>query len=508
MRPDLQTLLNQQLNALGLNALEPPALEAWQQFLEKINQTYQQYQTNHQDLGTKLLASQQKLEHTHLELAQLTNHDPLSGLPNRSYFRQHLEHHLANSPDTLNAVFFIDLDGFKYVNDTFGHAMGDQLIQKAGHRLCTRVRKTDLVARLGGDEFAIVLHDLPSAEKASQVAEQILEGFKEPFGIDGHQLSVTCSIGIALFPSDASGLEALVQAADTAMYKAKSLGKNQYWLYSKEATPSTLERMALLQGMSKGLEQREFFLLYQPRVNLKSERLVSVEALVRWKSPGRGIISPATFIPLAEDSGLIHILGDFVLLEACQQAKRWSDQGHPLRVAVNISVKQLQREDFVDKIHQALAQTGLKPTLLELEITESTAMTNVESNISKLAQLREMGVYISIDDFGTAYSSLNYLRKLPINSLKIDQSFVRDLELESHQGRDVGRAIVRSIIALGQNLELGLIAEGVETEAQLIFLRETACTEAQGFYFFKPVSPEEISQQLEQRKLEALAASD
>lgn len=526
MKPELHSLLSRQLKKLGLGEYSLPTVDQWQALLKRVSETYTEEDRSRyllerslvlsssemQHLNQALTASlekladeKEKLERSHLELAQITSYDPLSGLPNRNHFRNHLQSLLTTSnPDALCALLIIDLDGFKDINDTFGHALGDQLIQLAGHRLCSRVRKTDFVARLGGDEFAIVLHDLPSIEKTTQVTEQIIKSFEDRFDLEGHQLSITCSIGIALFPDDTQHLEGLIQAAETAMYKAKSFGKNQYWLFGREANAGTLERMALLQNMGKGLENREFFLLYQPRVNLQSERLVSVEALVRWKNAERGIVSPATFIPLAEESGLIHPLGDFVLHEAAQQAKYWSDLGHPLRVAVNISVKQLQREDFVDKVRKVLEQTKLEPGLLELEITESTAMTNVEHNIVKLAQLRAMGVYLSIDDFGTAYSSLNYLRKLPVNSLKIDQSFVRDLELESPQERGVGRAIVRSIIALGQNLELCLIAEGVETQAQLAFLRETACTEAQGYYFFKPIGPDDITRQL-QGVLEAVA---
>lgn len=429
-----------------------------------------------------------ELERTNLELARLANYDPLTTLPNRALFKQQLKETLLKNKPT--ALLFIDLDGFKLINDSLGHAAGDLLLKEVAQRLKGCVRKSDMVARLAGDEFTIILEGL-EPEHTLVIAEKVLAAIGRAYFLHGHEFFISASMGIAHSPHHASESDALIKLADTAMYYAKSLGKNQYHVFTEDMNRSVAERMRLVQALRRGLERHEFFLHYQPRIQLTSGQVISVEALLRWQHPEQGFISPAVFIPLAEDTGIIHSLGDMVLEEACRQAMNWYKQGHQLRVAVNVSVKQLQQEDFVEKTCKVLTETGLPAHLLELEITESAAMSNVESNIAKLSRLKEHGIYISIDDFGTAYSSLNYLKRLPVHSLKIDKSFVQDLS-DDVTKNPANAAIVRSIVALGKNMDLQLVAEGVETAGQLDFLNDVGCDEAQGYYFSKPVLPKDL----------------
>jgi diguanylate cyclase (GGDEF)-like protein len=431
------------------------------------------------------LTLEQALERSNQDLARLANYDALTGLPNRSLFSDRLNQALAKARRTNSSVglLFLDLDGFKVINDSLGHSTGDLLLQAVANRLAQCVREEDTVARLGGDEFTIILNSLEHAEDAIYVARKVLACLEQPFTVDKHELHISTSIGISTFPQDGYDTEELLKNADTAMYQAKTSGKNRYHFFTSELNSRVLEQLRLENDLRRGLERGELSLVYQPRISLQQGKVSSFETLARWKHPELGNIPPNTFIPIAEKSSLIHALGREVLRQACQQAKQWQEAGQGKRVAVNLSVKQLQQPGITQEIATILAEVGLEGQWLELEITESAAMTDVESNIVTLQALRDMGIYISIDDFGTAYSSLNYLKRLPVNSLKIDRSFVKDItNLAS-----TDHAIVRAVIALGKSLHFSLVAEGVENEVQCQFLHDYGCNEAQGYFFSKPL---------------------
>ncbi len=444
-------------------------------------------------LSDDLAASNQRLE-------RLANYDVLTGLPNRAHFYKHLDDAIqqANQESGL-ALFFLDLDGFKLINDSLGHAAGDQLLLQAAQRITKCLRRSDLVARLGGDEFTIVLENLASPGVAIKIAEKVLHNLRQAFYIFGQEFKVTASIGIAYYPYHAKDAEALVKLADIAMYQAKSQGKNRFFLFSEELDRNVTDKMQLLRDMQQALQEDAFELYYQPRVNLKTGEVSSAEALLRWQHPERGFVSPVVFIPLAEESGMINALGDWVLTKVCAQIQAWHRKGIKLRLAANVSVHELQDKGFVAKVLNTIKQFDIPAELLELEITESTAMFNVELNIHKLEQLAAEGITLAIDDFGTAYSSLNYLKRLPVHCLKIDRSFVQDIT----ESDSVNRAIVRSIIALAESMELGVVAEGVETLAQLEFLKAHNCDEAQGYFFSRPVPAEQLETYL--HSLEAVA---
>ena len=502
------SLLLRQLNKLGLGQDAMPDLASWQAFLNKVDETYKEEDQSRYLLERSLALSSEemrelfenvrtyseqlaleknKLEISNIELSRLANYDSLTQLPNRTYFVEHLSQCLKQSrPLTL---LFIDLDGFKFVNDSLGHATGDLLLKEVARRLSSSVRSSDLVARLGGDEFTVVLVDI-APEHIPTIAKKILNSISRNYQLQNQEFFISASIGIVHAPQHSEDSATLLKLADTAMYQAKHLGKNRYHIFSEDTSQDVTEYASLVQDLHKGLERQEFFLNYQPRVTLGSGITISVEALLRWQHPERGLVSPAVFIPIAENTGIIQQLGNWVLQEACQQAKSWQKQGQPLRVAVNVSVKQLQEEDFVATVKQALETHQLAPQLLELEITESAAMSNIEDNIRKLSQLKALGIYISIDDFGTAYSSLNYLKRLPVHSLKIDRSFIQDIDSPQQQINNI--AIVRSIIALGKNMELQVVAEGIETAKQAAILQDIGCDEAQGFYFSKPLAAKDL----------------
>jgi diguanylate cyclase (GGDEF)-like protein/PAS domain S-box-containing protein len=429
---------------------------------------------------------ERELEKSNLELAKLANYDALTGLPNRALFTDRLEQAIAKGhrQNSYSALLFLDLDGFKLINDSLGHSVGDELLKNVAERLLACVRDDDTVARLGGDEFTIILNALKAPHDTIYVAEKVLHILSKPFHLDGRELHIGASMGITVYPNDGGNVEELVQHADTAMYHAKALGKNRYHFFTSELNAKATEQLRLENDMRRGLPQGEFRLVYQPRVQLRTNEVTSLEALARWHHPELGQISSGVFISIAEKSSLIQLLGREVLRQACQQAKDWQARGHFLRVAVNVSVKQLQQDTLVEDVQKVLSETGLEARWLELEITESAAMTDVESNIGILNTLRHMGVYISVDDFGTAYSSLNYLKRLPVNSLKIDKSFVEDIS----DTESADTAIVQAVIALGKSLGFSLIAEGVEDKQQLSFLRGAGCDEAQGYWFSKPMS--------------------
>ena len=418
-------------------------------------------------------------------------HDVLTGLPNRLLFRDRIGVALAHSRRVARAaaVMFLDLDQFKLVNDTLGHTVGDGLLQAIAQRLVECVRGEDTVARMGGDEFTILLTELTDRRAASLVAQKVLDAVRRPIEVDGHELFVTTSIGIAIFPEDGTDAETLLKNADRAMYRAKEVGRNNYQ-YALDID-GFAGRLSLERSLRHALEREELVVHYQPMVEIATGRVVGAEALLRWEHPQNGLMPPDDFIPVAEESLLIIPLGEWVLRTACRDMKRWHDAGHTsLRVAVNLSPRQFQQRDLAAMIERVLEETGLPPSALDLEITESAAMQNAELSLAVLHRLKEMGIRISIDDFGTGYSSLNYLKRFPIDTVKIDQEFVRDLEA------DANSAIVSAMISMARALRLSVIAEGVETEAQRAFLLREQCPLMQGFLHSRPLPADEFAQRL------------
>ena len=427
-------------------------------------------------------------------IRHLAYHDGLTSLPNRTLFEDRLTVTLAQArrKQRLAAVMFLDLDRFKVVNDTVGHAVGDQLLQSVAERLKTLVRDGDTVARVGGDEFTVLLPEVGCMEDAVEVAERILETLRRPWQVNGHEFRITTSIGIAMCPIDGEDAESLIRNADTAMYRAKDSGRDNYQLYTPAMNSKIAERLAVESSLRRSVERGEFAVHYQPQVSIETGRIVGVEALVRWQHPERGLVSPLEFIPIAEETGLIVPLGAWVLRTACAQNRAWQDAGlPPMRMAVNLSARQFQRHDLLDTVAAALAESGLSAQYLQLEITEGAAMQDVDLTLAILRELKEAGVQVSIDDFGTGHSSLSYLKRFPIDVVKIDQSFVQDLTVDPNDA-----AIASTIIVMAHNLGLKVIAEGVETAEQLAFLRERDCDEMQGFLFSRPKPAPELDQML------------
>lgn len=428
------------------------------------------------------------------QLTQLAYHDPLTQLPNRVLFHDRLSLALAKARrnNEKAAVLFLDLDRFKLVNDMLGHVMGDCLLKEVSIRLSNCMRQSDTIARLGGDEFTILIPDINHVEDAARIAQKILDVIRDPFYIKGHEFHVSVSIGISLYPEDGDDAETLMRHADMAMYRAKEQGLNMFQLYIAEMNNKIIERLDMEQSLRKSLENKDFALYYQPQVNALTGRIEAMEALLRWQHPDRGLVSPDEFIPLVEDTGLILPIGEWVLRTACAQSKAWQDAGYPpMTVTVNISACQFRQENLPKVVAQVLKETELEPQLLEVEITESVTMNDADFTSSVLRDLKNMGVQIAIDDFGTGHSSLSYLKRFPIDTLKIDRSFIRDV---AHDPEDA--AIVTTIIAMAQNLNLNVIAEGVETTEQVSFLIQRQCEKMQGFYFSKPVPPEEFEKLL------------
>jgi diguanylate cyclase (GGDEF)-like protein/PAS domain S-box-containing protein len=420
----------------------------------------------------------------------LAYYDDLTGLPNRMLFKDRLSHACieAGRKDRLVGVMFLDVDHFKDVNDTLGHEAGDILLHTAAQRLQGCMRASDTVARFGGDEFAVIFSDVGHVDAVTQVAQHVVDGFKESFDIHGRKLFVTISMGITLYPLDDGDIEALMRNADSAMYAAKAAGRNCYRFYDAAMTERVTERLALQSGLHRALDYGEFTLHYQPQLDIESHRISGVEALVRWQHPERGMVSPAQFIPVAEETGLIVPLGDWILRTACQQAKAWQDQGLPqMCMAVNLSARQFKDPLFQQRVLEILKETGLDPRYLELEITESILVDGLESVKTTLQAFKRTGIAISLDDFGTGYSSLSYLKQFPIDKLKIDQSFVRDALTDANDA-----SLVRAIIAMAHALGLRTIAEGVETQAQLEFLRAEGCDEIQGYHLAKPLPAQQL----------------
>ena len=427
-------------------------------------------------------------------IKHMAYHDSLTDLPNRALFEDRLDVTLAQAhrKKQTGAVLFLDLDRFKVVNDTVGHAVGDQLLQSVAERLKGLVREGDTVARVGGDEFTLLLTEVERTEEVVGVAGRVLDALRQPWLLNGHEFRITASIGIAMFPNDGEDADSLLRNADTAMYRAKDQGRDNYMLYTPKMNTMIAERLALENSLRHGLERGELLVYYQPQVDIASGRIVGMEALVRWQHPERGLVSPGEFIPLAEETGLIVPLGAWVMRTACAQNKAWQAAGiPPMRVAVNLSARQFQQRNLTEMVDEVLKETDLEARWLQLEITEGVAMQDVESNIAVLRELRQTGVQIAIDEFGTGHSSLSYLSRLPIDVVKIDQSFIQDLTTDPN-----GAAIARSIIVMAHNLKLRVIAEGVETEEQLEFLKKRRCDEMQGYLFSKPAPAEAFDEML------------
>jgi diguanylate cyclase (GGDEF)-like protein/PAS domain S-box-containing protein len=423
-----------------------------------------------------------------------SEHDFLTGLPNRTLLSDRVNQaiRMAIRHKRKVAVLFLDLDGFKHINDSLGHPTGDKLLQSVGNRLVDCVRGSDTVSRQGGDEFVVLLSEEEDSEDASITAKRMLRAVAEAHFIDQHDLHITCSVGVSLYPDDGLNAETLIKNADTAMYQAKENGRQTYQYFKPAMNVRAVERQSLEESLRRALERQEFVVHYQPKVNLKTGRISGAEALLRWTHPTRGPVPPGQFIPVAEDCGLILPIGTWVLRQACQQAQAWVDAGLPLgTMAVNISAMQLRNESFLEGVFAILQDTRLDPRLLELELTESVLMKHAESTASILTALRERGVQVAVDDFGTGYSSLSYLRKFPIDALKIDQSFVGQITTVPDE-----TIIVKAVIGLGRSLKLRVVAEGVETQEQLAFLQAHQCDEAQGYYFSRPVLPQQFAKLL------------
>jgi diguanylate cyclase (GGDEF)-like protein/PAS domain S-box-containing protein len=418
-------------------------------------------------------------------IAHAAQHDVLTGLPNRLLLNDRIDQAiiLARAAAMQMAVLFLDLDGFKYINDSLGHSIGDKLLQSIAVRLVNCVRNTDTVSRQGGDEFVVLLSEVKQPHAAAAIAAKILKEIAKPHSIDRHELHVTASIGVSAYPEDGTNAETLIKNADTAMYQAKENGRQAFRFFTPAMNTRAVERQSIEASLRRALERDEFMLHYQPKICLRTGAIVGAEALIRWMHPVRGMVPPAQFIPIAEDCGLILPIGKWVLRQACQQARIWVDAGYPaIGIAVNVSGAELKEDGFLEDLFAILELTGLDPALLELELTESVLMRRVDSTVAILRTLRERGVQVAVDDFGTGYSSLSYLRIFPLDVLKIDQSFVRQIAVN---GSDA--AIVTAVIGMAQTLKLKVIAEGVETREELDFLRAHQCDEAQGYYFSKPI---------------------
>lgn len=435
-----------------------------------------------------------QLRESEARMEFLAYHDVLTQLPNRLLFQDRVSKALerARRYQKKLAVLLLDLDRFKNINDSLGHAVGDQFLRAISTRLGSVVRDCDTAARIGGDEFVVVMEDFDDVASVTSVATKLLKVLAEPICIEHHELYSTASIGISIYPSDGDSVETLIKAADAAMYRAKEKGKNNFHYYTEDINRRTFELLLLENDLRRALDQNQFFVAYQPQFSLNGGMLVGVEALMRWQHPVQGLIAPTEFIPLAEETGLIVPLGRWMLRASCTQIRQWLDSGYRLgRIAVNLSARQFRQPGLVEDITQILSEVGLSPEHLELEITESIAMDNVETTIAKLEVLKSMGLQLSIDDFGTGYSSLSYLKRFAIDKLKIDKSFVRDIVSDPNDA-----AIAASTIALAHKMGLKVIAEGVETAEQVAFLREQGCDEVQGFFYGKPVPAREFERLL------------
>ncbi|MFN6460687.1 MAG: EAL domain-containing protein [Nostoc sp. DedVER02] len=475
--------------------------ECWG-YLGLADCTFERHWSKHEEstlltMAASILGARQR-QQVEEKIRYQALHDMLTGLPNRLLFNELLSKTLPNATRNNEslAVIFLDLDRFKVINDTLGHTLGDQLLKSVSQRLQDLLRGGDTIARWGGDEFTILLPRVTDIEEVTQVAYRILQALEDPFHLQGHELYVTASLGIALLDNNSPDAETLIQHADAALYYAKDKGRNNYQFYSVSLSAKNPELLTLEKSLRYALERDEFTVYYQPRVNIATGEITGMEALLRWQHPEMGLVAPSVFIPLAEESGLIIAIGEWVLRAACIQNKIWQDAGlPPITMAVNLSLKQFRQPKLVEIITTVLEQTGLEARFLELEIMETTAIEDLGFTRTVLEELKQMGVCISIDDFGTGHSSLSRLQLLPLHTLKIDQSFVKDLKPDSKVAH-----IIKAIVTLGQSLGLKLTAEGVETEEQLEFLKSINCDEIQGYLFYRPLSVQKATEILESKR--------
>jgi len=438
------------------------------------------------DAESHLVLVNKQMDH----LASSAEHDSLTGLPNRLLLNDRINQAiaLAHRNSGMVAILFLDLDGFKHINDSLGHSMGDKLLQSVARRLLACVRSPDTVSRNGGDEFIIVLQEMAQPNQAAITARRVLKAVADAHRVDEHDLHVTASVGVSIYPEDGLDAESLIKNADTAMYQAKTGGHKSFQFFTPKMNVNAVERQSIEEDLRHALENREFALHYQPIINLKTGAVVGAEALIRWAHPTRGPLAPGKFIAVAEETGLILPIGAWVLREACLQAKSWKDAGMGAGImAVNVSAVQFQGEGFLGGLFSVLRETGMDPRSLELEVTESVLMKNTDVSISILKAVRDVGIRVAVDDFGTGYSSLSYLRQFPLDSLKIDQSFLRKIHVAPDDS-----IIVSAIIGIGRNIGLRVVAEGVETAEELAFLKANDCDEAQGYYFGRPAPAEEF----------------
>jgi diguanylate cyclase (GGDEF)-like protein/PAS domain S-box-containing protein len=458
----------------------PDAAVAFEGFIEDI--------TERKRAERALAAAEQRYQQ---RIEQQANLDALTGLANRTLLNDRLRQALAvaERDGTSVAVAFVDLDQFKFINDGFGHALGDGLLQVMAERLKGCISESDTVARQGGDEFVLLLRDHASPENLTGVLQRVQAAIGEPWRAGRREFHVTCSIGVAVYPQDGRTADVLLRNADSAMYKAKESGRNDFQFFTSEHNRLVVERLSIEHKLRGALARKQFLLHYQPRIDMRTGGIVGVEALLRWRVPQGGLISPARFISVAEDTGLIVPIGKWVLATACQQNRVWQEQGlRPIVMSVNVSPRQFLRDDIVRTVADALERSGLAPHYLQLELTESLAMHDAEKFVGTLRDLKSLGVQLAVDDFGTGYSSLSYLKRFPVDHLKVDRSFVKDL------AEDTGDAtIVQTIITLGHKLGLKVVAEGVENEQQFDFLRSNGCDEMQGFHFCRPVTAEDLT---------------
>jgi diguanylate cyclase (GGDEF)-like protein/PAS domain S-box-containing protein len=443
-------------------------------------------------LGTYEDITQRKVAEERVQY--LAYYDVLTGLPNRILLRDRLSNALATARRQKHkvALLFLDLDRFKIINDSLGHSVGNLLLQAVAERLRRCAREQDTVTRLGGDEFLIVLTAVKDGADAAVAAERFMDAMTAGFVIQGHSLSISCSLGISVFPEHGADSETLIKNADAAMYKAKDGGRNNFQFFTADMGAQAVERLTLENGLRLALDKKELFLVYQPQMNIATGKIIGLEALLRWQHPTLGLVPPDKFIRIAENSGLIVPIGEWVLRTACSQARKWQDESLPaVTVAVNVSAVQFRQEDFCELVRKILRETGLAPQYLELELTESLLLTNADVTLSVIQELKAIGVTLAIDDFGTGYSSFSYLRQFQVSKLKIDRSFIRDVTLNPDDA-----AITAAIISMAKSLNLRVIAEGVEDEAQMTFLRVNRCDEIQGYYFSKPLAVDKVAEKL------------
>ena len=436
------------------------------------------------------------LEHqkTQEQIKYIAYHDTLTGLPNRNLLNELLVHSitLAERNNKCMAVLFLDIDGFKMINDSKGHGMGDQILQEVAERLLKTLRKSDVIARHGGDEFIVIIEELDNCSGVELIANKIINCFQEPFHLENQDYFLTTSVGVAVYPADGQTPDMLIKNADIAMYKAKENGKNQYLFCTPVMKDVANEMMELSTNLYRAIEKNELELYYQPQLSCHNNQIMGVEALIRWRHPVMGLISPAKFIPIAEKTGLILPIGEWVLRTACQQNKKWQEQGLPkIRMGVNLSLRQFHNNDLLNLVESVLKETKLAPQYLELEITETIAMKEKSYIINTLNAFRQIGVSIAIDDFGTEYSSLSYLKHLPVDRLKVAMQFIRGIGIDHKD-----EALAKGIIVLAKSIGMNVIAEGVETKEQLEFLKNHNCDEIQGYYFFKPLAEAEMTKLL------------